>query len=276
MFVTDRFVYLHLPKTGGTFVASVLARIHARRGDAVETIWVDPAHPPALPPISRGRAARIMLTTRNQHGTRRDIPPLYADRPVLATIRNPYERYVSQYEFAWWRHQPDMFGPIDDVRRRYPSFPALSFEDYLDLANSALLPFRESVASDDSPGMHTQQFLEYFFRDPHSAFARLLAGTLSADDAARELTGLRLLNQCRLNDDLAAALDEMGYAADEVDTVRRAARVWPPEGGRALDAPWERYYSKETMAMVARKERWLFEWIPEFRTLARALSSCVE
>jgi hypothetical protein len=272
MFVTETFVYLHLPKTGGTFVASTLGAIHAARGDEVQTIWVDPANPPALPPVKSGRALRVMLTTRDQHGTRRDIPPLYADRPILATIRNPYERYVSQYEFAWWRHQPDLFGPVDEVRRHYPHFPDLSFDDYLRLANSVRLPFRHLAPAEGAPGMHTQQFLEYFFRDPVPAFERLLEGTLTMEDVNRELAGLRLLDQGRLNDDLAAVLEELGYAPAEVERVRSAPRVWPPEGGRPPASPWEPYYTEETKAFVARKERWLFDWIPQFREW-RALST---
>ena len=37
MLVTERFTYIHQPKTGGTFVAAMLGRIHEANGGSVRT-----------------------------------------------------------------------------------------------------------------------------------------------------------------------------------------------------------------------------------------------
>ena len=100
MLVTERFTYVHQPKTGGTFVSVLLTRVHEARGGEVRTVWVDPASCEPAPPVPPGGMLNLMVTGRNQHGARRDIPHDYIDRPVLATVRNPYDRYVSQYRIC--------------------------------------------------------------------------------------------------------------------------------------------------------------------------------
>ncbi len=111
MLLTDTFTFIHQPKTGGTFVTAVLTRLHEARGDRVLTVWFDPLNPTPLPEVTPGTVVKLMLTTRNQHGRRADIPVGHVNKPVLTGVRTPYDRYVSQFEFAWWRRYPQMFGP---------------------------------------------------------------------------------------------------------------------------------------------------------------------
>jgi hypothetical protein len=205
-----------------------------------------------------------MLTTRNQHGRRADIPAAHAHKPVLAAIRHPYDRYVSQYEFAWWRRYPEMFGPVDTVRQRFPAYPDLAFAEFVALTNDVSVPYRSARHPDDTPGFHTQQFVEYFFRDPASALPRLTEPAEAAALEAEAHDGLRFLDQQRLNVDLAAVLAEMGYQQNELLTILNSERIWPPEGGRPADAAWEPYYTPELKSFVRRKEHWLFEWFPQF------------
>ncbi len=114
MILTQRFVFIHQPKTGGTFVTRVLYRL---LGDPL-----DPTDPSA--PI-----AEI-----NKHGTCREIPASHRGIPILAAVRNPFERYVSQYEFAWWKRDLPPWVDVDTVRARYPHFPNLSFEEFITAA----------------------------------------------------------------------------------------------------------------------------------------------
>jgi len=264
LLLTDTFTFIHQPKTGGTFVTAMLTRLHEARGDRVSTVWFDPSHPTPLPQVAPGTLVKLMLTTRNQHGRRADIPAAHAGKPLLAAIRHPYDRYVSQYEFAWWRRYPEMFGPVDTVRRRFPAYPDLTFAAFVDLTNDVSVPYRSAQHPDDTPGFHTQQFVEYFFRDPESTWPRLDDPSAAATLAAEAHDGIRFLDQQQLNRDLAAFLDEMGYHPDEVAAVLDADRIWPPEGGRPADAAWAPYYPPDLKAFVRRKERWLFEWFPHF------------
>lgn len=264
MLITEKFVYIHQPKTGGTFVAATLANLHQRRGDRVETIWIDPAQATRLPALEPGVVLRLMFTTRNQHGARKDIPVQYAGRPVVATIRNPYDRYVSQFAFAWWRRYPEMFGPVEATRQRYPNYPDLTFDEYVELTSTVSVPFRAPRHPDDTPGFQTQQFVEYFFADPDRSYPRLVDPAFTRERAAVELAGIRFLDQHRLNQQLHDFLREMDYTAEELAAVRTAAKILPPEGGRTPEQGWCSYYSPELKSLVRRKEHLLFEWFPEF------------
>jgi hypothetical protein len=262
--LTDTFTFIHQPKTGGTFVTAILTRLHEARGDRVVTVSRAPSDSTPVSDVGPHTIVKLMLTTRNQHGRRADIPVQHAAKPVLATIRTPYDRYVSQYEFAWWRRYPEMFGPVDAVRRRFPRYPDLTFADFVLLTNDVSVQYRSPRHPDHTPGFHTQQFVEYFFRDPESVWPRLSDPSFAAALADEAHDGMRFLDQQRLNLDLATFLGEMGYDQSEWLTVLNAERIWPPEGGRPADAAWEPYYTPELKAFVRRKERWLFEWFPRF------------
>ena len=120
MVITDRFVYLHIPKTGGTFVEEALSRLLS--GD---TSYIDTANPP-----HRGTYGCPDQHERNCH-----VPAEYRDRPLLASVRNPYDHHVSLYEFGWWKtHPQDTFDP-NRIAEAFPHFPELSFSEYLEAAN---------------------------------------------------------------------------------------------------------------------------------------------
>lgn len=92
MIVTDRFVFLHLHKSGGSFVNECLLRF--------------------LPD-----ARQI-----GYHLPRSHLPAGTEQRPVLGLVRNPWSYYVSWYSFQKRRPQPNaLFAVLSDAGR-------LSFE----------------------------------------------------------------------------------------------------------------------------------------------------
>ena len=77
MIATDRFIFLHLHKSGGTFVIEFLKR--------------------------------FLPDTRQigYHLPRSMVPPPLAHLPVLGLVRNPWSYYVSWYSFQSQRPQPN-------------------------------------------------------------------------------------------------------------------------------------------------------------------------
>lgn len=75
MLIHDKFVFIHLQKTAGTFLADALRR--------------------ELPAGSLTRGAKGKL-----HPGWDDIPVDVSDRPVLGYVRNPWDWYVSWYHFV--------------------------------------------------------------------------------------------------------------------------------------------------------------------------------
>ena len=67
MIVTDHFVYIHVSRTGGTFLNKLI--------------------------MNRVPGARML----QYHGHLRDLPPDHARLPVIGFVRNPWDWYVSMY-----------------------------------------------------------------------------------------------------------------------------------------------------------------------------------
>jgi hypothetical protein len=88
MIATDHLVFLHLHKSGGTFVNEGLLRF--------------------VP------GARII----GYHLPRRLIPPALAPLPVVGLVRNPWSYYVSWFSFQAARPQPNaLFRVLSDAGR---------------------------------------------------------------------------------------------------------------------------------------------------------------
>ncbi len=88
MIATDRFVYLHLHKSGGTFINECLLRFFA---DARQIGY---------------------------HLPRAAIPAALRTLPVLGFVRNPWSYYVSWYAFQSQRAQPNaLFRCVSDNGR---------------------------------------------------------------------------------------------------------------------------------------------------------------
>ena len=79
MIVTDKFVFIHLARTGGTFVSEVIKKFF-----------------PSAQEIGR-------------HLPRELLPKEYSHLPVLGTVRNPWEFYVSTYHYVWSRYAASTF-----------------------------------------------------------------------------------------------------------------------------------------------------------------------
>jgi hypothetical protein len=88
MIVTDRFVFLHLHKSGGSFVNECLLRFLPR------------------------------AKTVGYHLPRLYIPAECLDLPVLGFVRNPWSYYVSWYNFQSERPRPNaLFRILSNERR---------------------------------------------------------------------------------------------------------------------------------------------------------------
>jgi len=96
MIVTDKFVFAHLPRSGGTFVSDVIRK------------FFPSAH------------------ELGHHLPRALLPREYSHLPVLGTVRNPWEFYVSLYHYVWrrdaasilvsWMSENGRLGFISSIR----------------------------------------------------------------------------------------------------------------------------------------------------------------
>lgn len=263
MIVTRKFVYIHFPKTGGTTVETALQRLHPLRARELA--------------LRVARRLRIPVTVElAKHGTIREVPVPYRDRPVLSCVRNPLDLYVSMFKFSRHRKHPDKWGGASSrIMSRWPSFPDLDFPDYVRYMNqeSTFLRF-PGFAAEDQPGLYTQHFL-YFFATNLEATVRDLTPQSVANGHLRACLAkdAHFLVTHDLNRGLHAFLAQMGYPSKRISFIGEMDRVLPEGGGRSASDHWSSHYTPQLEAMVRRRERLLFEMFPELVEHASSVRS---
>jgi len=261
MIFTDRFVYVHEPKTGGSFVTAALLRLYG----------LELSRRLRLEAMLRGQATRAnarygSFTYHNlKHGTCSQVPPPHREKPVLATVRGPYEMYVSQYEYGWWRRRGMLrhFAAVPGFRRRFPRFPDLRFPEFVELWDAAMGDPDGEGRGGTGRGAWTRQFIRFYFREPEQAHA--WPDHLLRDPEVRRgaMPRIHFVRTDRVREGLHAFLLDRGYRPEDAGFVLEMEKVLPGKG-RSDDQRWERYYTPELKDRVRRRERLLLEIFPDF------------
>jgi hypothetical protein len=258
MVITNKFVFVHQPKTGGTFVRQVIDTV--AKAELAEG------------PFRRLRRAGLVprrfgyRETANYHGTCHDIPAEHRHKKIVSAIRDPFDFYVSFYHYGWWAaHPEDSYRDFDEVRRAFPNFPNLSFEQFLELANSLFLDFDMigDPGSKHRMGYYSTQFLQYFFREPVDSYRSIDAAYLTNRAWPDDMFDVEFLRTSMLNRDLHQFLTREGYPRRYIDGVLAKPPVRPQEHHTARpSANFRHYYTRETYDLVREKERLLFAIFP--------------
>ena len=224
MIVTDKFVFVHLPRSGGTFVSEVIKKFF-----------------PSAYEIGH-------------HLPRELLPEEYSHLPVLGTIRNPWDFYVSLYHYVWlkdaasvlvsWMSENGRLGFNGSLR----NLLNLGVEDQrLDVLID-MLPERLDYSKRNIPsankdmmrrvrgtglGYHTFRFNQMFGNAVDVVFCRLET----------------------LSEDLIAFFEAIGAATDELrDYVQGSDKV-----NAAKHLHYSTYYTPELAELVLLRDRPLIE-----------------
>ncbi len=240
MFITDRFVFLHLPKTGGTFVSTVLRDLMSRTGNSFLEI--------------------------EKHGGRRDIPAQYRDLPVFGCVRNPFDLKVSRYCYGWWKKNLDE-EEMARGRASFAHFPDLDFVEFIDWSDTCCPWVAEAVERNRSVGTLGRESIRFVFHyhlEPNAFFGAWTESTLTTISRAEVLPGLTLLDTENLNKELETFLLGCQYDEAVVGELCRRGRIVPPGGQRTKEDSWQKYFTPEVRERFRKKERLLFKLFPEF------------
>jgi hypothetical protein len=254
MFITEDFVYIHVPKTGGTFVTTALRKLF----DAIGEPYIDSSIP----------EGRKLIDSRNQHDPVNTIPTAHRDKPVVFTVRSPYDHYASLYEFAWWKREPrDEFDQVR-VGEIYSSYPELSFSDFLLASNDVRVwPKAERTRGSEMErygiGLITWRLITMLAIDPDDAFDHFCRFERSPFRPP-SFPILHALRTQSLTQDLLEFLWSRGIRPEETAFIEDLGRIYPPEGGRDPSIDWRSYYDADLKKLVQRLERYVFACWPEF------------
>lgn len=280
MIITDKFVYIHMPKTGGTFVTQVLKQIHEARQDKIVLRRADEKSKWSLREFLIPRPVFMMLQHHdesskayNQHGKAGDIPAKHQHKPILTTVRNPYDRYVSDYEFRWWAlYPPDAKSSAGKwLYETYPHFPDLSFAEYLIMINGlaiintfGVLDGNGHFSRETILGKYVWQFIQYYFKNP-DVIAQIDPQYMSQKHYRNDMRdNLIFLDTDNLNAELHAFLLKMEYDPKEIEFIKTQGKILPKRGGRTEDQAWEKYYTPDLKRYVRERESMIFELFPQF------------
>jgi hypothetical protein len=218
MIVTDRMVFLHLHKSGGTFVNTLLMRHIA--------------------------SARHI----GYHLPYRELPPAYCGLPVLGTVRSPWAYYVSWYHFQLGQRNPNILfhlcsnGGKLGFKETITNLVGLSGDE------TRLAQFEEHVPDAfANRGLNLTKTCVRELRESSLGFysflyERLYAGTESP-------TILRMEN---IREELRSALLSLKYLPNE--QAERFLDEAPPLNVSRHDAP-DRYFDAELASLVAEHDR---------------------
>jgi hypothetical protein len=205
--ITKRFVFVHMPKTGGTWLRDVLKKYK-------HPLW--------------------HLKWRPGHDTSAEAPP---GLPILGTVRNPWDWYVSWYFFRCreYKDRTGLFAPDHPKRQDWEALmkrweehvnqpDARTREGFLRVLPRLMEP---GVLTD---GTYTQTHERFFERGRPVHLARF--ETLGVDVTAF-LKENRIPNKLKLR------------------TALRTA----PRKNTSSHGPYRDYYDEDARDLVARADR---------------------
>ena len=274
MVVTDNFVYIHSPKSGGTFVTEMLLEAAARNSgfNACD------------------------LTDLKHAGVRR-IPEKFRHLPVVTNRRNVFSHYMSRYYYRWWTvdKRTRKILDIDRVMADYPSFPELSFSEYLRFVNHwpyrlNIKPKLRTLLEEREIGYNTWEFVRLTQRKPTATLRTF--DKIPTEQLRDQYASMRFLKTESLNEDLVELLVESGIARQETTFIldhrkiipkpaeRKNIRAWlgylssrlprnliAPSQQKTTDREtrWQALYSASDIDFVLRRDRLYFTLFPEMQ-----------
>ena len=219
MIITPRFVFLHLHKSGGTFVNAGLMN-HIRGAQQI-----------------------------GYHLPRSMVPTQFASLPMLGLVRNPWSYYVSWYSFQRARPRPNALFQIVsdggqlDFNATLRNLLSLGHEDaMLDRVISALPP------AYSNQGLNLPGFALEPIRGSGLGFYSFLYRYLYGPD----LDTVRLGRMEQLRQELPRLLESVGQQIDAPlrDYIDTAPALNSSQHGQHTE-----YYDSASMTLVAGRDR---------------------
>jgi hypothetical protein len=222
MIATDRLLFLHLHKSGGTFVNKLLLR--------------------CMPSAQR----------LGYHLPYRETPAPFRDRPVVGTVRSPWAYYVSWYHFQAGRPKPNILFQIcsDNGKLRFKETVANLVELFAD--EDRLVRLENALPETYSNrGLNLTRSCVGELRARRLGFYSFLYERLYA--GAAEPT---ILQAERLRDELRRTLERLGHLPNEC--AERFLDEVPPLNVSQHGAPAS-YFDDRLASLVAKRDSKIIE-----------------
>lgn len=257
MVITNDFVFLHLPKTGGTFCETHIMRLYRQsHRERLTNIF-------QRKPVRWGRAMR-------KHFGFHAIPRYAQHLPKVSCIRNPYDRWVSNYEFKIYKYYPEEVPNLNHIKAEYPHFPDVSLTEFIKLSNKYFTRVQNRLGKteEEKIGLYSEQFIGMYCHKPGEILnlpKEEITAELVRSRMAPDITFLQTHN---LNQELHDFLAQYNHDPVGLKAILKSPKILPEKSGPGSLRPkgaWRSYYTTEAVEIVNDKEALIFELFPQFK-----------
>ena len=210
-----------------------------------------------LPNIKKISGANVY----NQHGIYEQIPIEHKEKPIVSCIRNPFDHYVSLYEYRNWRNQQS--HQLEKIKKIFPLFPELTFEQYLSFIDT--FEFEDRTYSDLLKldiGILTFSFIQFFFKDHKKIIENLDEAYLNSNRYKEDMADILFLHTENVNHELHDFLLRLHYRKKDLYFINAAERKNVTADRKEKN--WKKYYTKDLFDFVKFKERFILRLFPEY------------
>lgn len=235
MVITKKHVYIHLPKTGGTFLTSLL-RTSLNCS------------------LAKREHSSISLEQKNT---------IYKDKIIVGSIRNPFDYYVSTFSFAARAPGPVRRRAIFGVKskplfEKYPEIKEL-FNDGMDVSNfQKWLPIFLNDMELDWPKIYLPKnsILEGYRHEHDIGYLTWVFMKMFYE---LDLSYLDTPEKNKIADIYikTETLNEQASEIFDIDIKKLNSR--PKSNGFKRHKDYREYYNDELIEMVYRKDKYIFD-----------------
>ncbi|MFK7800832.1 MAG: hypothetical protein AB8G95_04300 [Anaerolineae bacterium] len=250
MIITPTFVFIHVPKTGGTFVQKSLNQIYGSK--FYQPIREDPLQE-ALKRLKFWETPIAHQLIK--HAPCNQIPAEYSALPIAGCVRNPFEWYVSNYKYGWWLSHPEDYPGLKDD----PEWPEVSFKHYLELSGTvwlkAIFPNCQLEI-----GRLSALFILYYCKNPSQVVEAKTYSEL-VEKVQEDMYPVTFLKTKSLNQDLHHFLLTHGFSENTLSFIKNAKPI-SPRGNRTQEDSAQSYFDTDLSASIQAKDQLLFDLFP--------------
>lgn len=257
MIITKDFILLNNPKTGSTYARQVIKTLYpSKRG--ISRLSSQVLGTPGKGHLElKHKNLAYPNRPKNQHGTYSQIPSKYLNREIITVIRDPFDKFISAYEYKYYLKHPPSADLQKQVGITKPENITLDQFAQLQIAGvRKRYPHLDSFQI----GSQTIQFIHMFFRDPKRSIKSLSPDYFSTGAYKQDLPDIHFLNQSALSSELFDYLEGLDLEPDGLSKARQIGRV--NENKRRPDYK-EYTWTNDALNYVKTYERFLLLMLKE-------------
>lgn len=249
MLYTDKFLFLHIPKTGGTFAR--IAIRNALTSNALDLALHRIAFAKNLTPFLRIKLPAYPYKYReigSQHCFWKSVPDVLRSLTVISIVRDP----------LLWAYSHFKFGVIRDKLVASRGTEISDFDHFLDVWDK-FGTFVDHSQNEGRVGNLSSEFICFFLDvdDRPKVFGEYPNVDAMCQAMRYYMPPVRFLRNETLNDDLSSVLEELGYPKKMCREVKKHQKVNVSRGTSSM-------IGSHAKGRVLEREAFLYRMFPHY------------